>query len=256
MAEVRYVQAEWAKRLNELEEHADDNRFEQAAEVVRLRDAGKEQQEIAANWLKRNGEPYTRQYVSYAEKIGRRNHDCVTWADAWNWAIGRAHVSANSGDNEWYTPPEYIQAAREVMGGIDLDPASSAEANDVVGAALWWAEPDNPLEEAWRGRVWMNPPYARPLIDAFCGKLAEEYSAGNVTQAITLTNNATETGWFHALAEVGAAICFPRHRVKFWHPRHPRKESIPLQGQAAMYLGEDVGAFRREFLQFGFVVTF
>lgn len=165
--------------------------------------------------------------------------------------INKAHVAANAGDNEWYSPPEYILAARLVMGGLDLDPASSPEANEVIMAPLFWTEEDNPLEQTWRGRVWMNPPYARPLIDAFCGKLAEEYSAGNVIQAITLTNNATETGWFHALAEVGAGIAFPRHRVKFWHPR---KEATPLQGQACFYLGENVQGFRDEFVQFGFTV--
>lgn len=252
--EVRYEQAEWAQHLNELEQHADDGRFEQAAEVVRLRDMGKQQQEIADNWLKRNGEPYSQPHVALVEKIGRHyESNTGSWTDAYFWAKTGAHVSQNSGDNEWYTPPQYIEAALEVMGGIDLDPASTAAANEVVRADEFYTEANNPLEQPWKGRVWMNPPYARPLIDHFCAKLAEEYSQGDTTQAITLTNNGTETGWFHALAEVGAAICFPRHRVKFWHPE--KDSATPLQGQACIYFGDDIGAFRREFLQFGFVVT-
>jgi phage N-6-adenine-methyltransferase len=165
---------------------------------------------------------------------------------------GSAHVANNSGENEWYTPADYIAAAVAVMGGIDLDPASTAEANRVVGAKKFYTEKQDGLKHGWGGRVWMNPPYARPLIDQFCGKLAEEYAAGNVSQACVLTNNATETGWFHALAEVAAGIAFPRHRVRFWHPA--RQTTTPLQGQAVIYMGGSLDAFRAEFVRFGFTV--
>lgn len=166
----------------------------------------------------------------------------------------KPHVTNNSGENEWYTPAVYTDAARAVMGTIDLDPASSEAANEVVGATAFYTVTDDGLKHEWHGKVWMNPPYGRPLIDQFCAKLTEEYAAGNVTEACVLVNNATETGWFHALAEVASAVCFPRHRIRYWQPN---KDTLtPLQGQAVLYLGPDVDAFAAQFVNFGVVARF
>jgi hypothetical protein len=161
----------------------------------------------------------------------------------------KPHVANNSGDNEWYTPKEYIEAARQVLGEIALDPASNPLANDIVQAATFYTVEDTGLDKDWFGTVWMNPPYESGLIGQFAEKLCDSYASGNVTDAIVLVNNATETRWFQSLAEQASAACFPKGRVKFWHPR---KVAVPLQGQAILYLGPNTDEFARAFSQFGF----
>lgn len=180
----------------------------------------------------------------YADSID----DVPTQGEFIRFATG-AHVSKNSGENEWYTPKQYIEAAHKSMGSIDLDPASSQAANEVVGASVFYSAEDNGLDKVWSGNVWMNPPYAQPLIGQFANKLISELG---VTQFCVLVNNATETKWFQAIASKSSAICFPAGRVKFWHPD---RESAPLQGQAVLYGGPNPELFIESHKEFGFCVT-
>lgn len=164
-----------------------------------------------------------------------------------------AHVSQNSGENEWYTPPEYVEAARAVLGVIELDPASTDAANAVIKAEQIFTIQDNGLDQQWDGRVWMNPPYAQPLVSQFCEKLIVSVRAATVPAAIVLVNNATETHWFRGVADIASAICFPTGRVRFWSP--DKASAAPLQGQAFLYIGESVELFAEQFSQFGFLAV-
>ena len=164
----------------------------------------------------------------------------------------RPHVANNSGNNEWYTPPQFLEAARGVMGGIDLDPASSDTAQQNVQAGKYFTKEDNGLLFPWSGRVWMNPPYARGLVAEFVSKLCGHFRAGEVSEAVVLVNNATETRWFQELLGASSAVCMLTGRVRFL--RDTGELGAPLQGQAVVYMGSRPSVFAAWFEEFGPVV--
>lgn len=160
--------------------------------------------------------------------------------------------------NEWWTPSRYIDAARKVMGGIDLDPASCKEANRTVKATKYYTERENGLAQEWYGRVWLNPPYsssgipgrsgnAAGPIQYFITKLIEHYQKGDVSQAVVLVTTDTDAKWFIPLWEY--VICFATHKVRFHRPGQPN--SGQFYGSCFVYLGSNVQAFIEHFSEFG-----
>ncbi len=153
--------------------------------------------------------------------------------------------------DEWFTPSKFIEAAREVMGSIDLDPASCKEAQETVKAGGFFTKNDNGLILEWFGNVWVNPPYSSPLIDNFVEKLILEIELGNIDQAIILTNNSSDTRWFHSLLSRFPA-CFTRGRVQFWRPGDETFGA--RQGQTLFYYGKNEALFYKVFSGLGIVV--
>jgi hypothetical protein len=141
---------------------------------------------ILKAWCTASGEPLTR----WVEKTKHRSK--------------RKHVRGTffTGNNEWHTPEKYIVLVREVIGDIDLDPASSAVANRTVKATKFFTETDNGLNQEWRGRIWLNPPYSRGVIGQFADKMCAEIANCNVKSAIMLTHRFTDTKWFQQLMGV------------------------------------------------------
>lgn len=166
----------------------------------------------------------------------------------------KPHVTNNSGNNEWYTPSIYIESARQVLGTIDLDPASCSLANSIVQADNYFTQETNGLDKEWKGKVWLNPPYASSLIKLFINKLVDEYQSGNTTEAIMLVNNATETQWAKAALIDCNSVCFVERRIKFLN-KDLVPANTPLQGQMFVYFGKNADTFSKEFSKYGLVLT-
>lgn len=167
----------------------------------------------------------------------------------------KKHVLAtkHTGDEESYTPIEYLESAREVLGKFDLDPASNEMAQANVRADLFYTVDDDGLSKEWSGKVWMNPPYTARVINAFISKLVDHYKNGDITDAIVLTNNNTDTSWFHEAANTASAVCFTAGRINFL--KRDGSRSSPTNGQSFIYFGKDIEKFKSVFSKHGIVMV-
>lgn len=155
-----------------------------------------------------------------------------------------------SSTHEWYTPAEYVGAARTVLGGIEVDPASCPQANETVRATRIFTREDDGLAQEWHGRVFLNPPYGK-WSGPFAAKLIGEYDAGRVSAAVLLLNAyGFDAEWFQPLWRF--PICFTDHRIDFHSP--DRESGGPTFGNVFVYLGPEERAFIETFDAFGNVV--
>jgi phage N-6-adenine-methyltransferase len=158
--------------------------------------------------------------------------------------------------DSWFTPSMYTDMAREVMGEIDLDPFSSKTANEHIKAKRYFDIKSDAFKQEWfrdQGRVFMNPPYGRKLIDASIDIFLTNLSNDSISQAIVLVNNATETRWFHSLLNYTDAICFPDRRIAF-ETDDGKHVSGNTRGQVFFYFGHKVDNFEDIFGKIGAVL--
>jgi len=111
-----------------------------------------------------------------------------------NASTAARHSSASA---EHFTPPTIIEAARTVLGEIDLDPASSKIANRVVKATRFYDVAENGFVRSWAGpfeasRVFLNPPGGRQEPD---GRRVEKGETG------LKATSAAKAWWFKLVRE-------------------------------------------------------
>lgn len=125
---------------------------------------------------------------------------------------------------EWYTPSAYVEAAREVMGGIDLDPMSHTEANLTVKATRFYTEAENGLSLPLYGRVFYNPSggvvdEAWKQVIAHLGQCEMVWIGYSLEQLQTLQVRNTVT-------PLDYPICVPSKRIAFIENEAKRAERI------------------------------
>lgn len=171
-----------------------------------------------------------------------------------NQAMGATVYSHNSLD--YYTPRYVTDAARAVMGGIDLDPASCEMAQAWIRAGRYYTIADDGLAQPWAGRVWLNPPYSytdgRSNQDMWSERLITEYLQGDVTEGLLLVKAALGYKWFERLWDTWP-VCFMRDRLSFVMA-DGSDDGQSKQATAIFYIGNNVSKFVDVFRTLGRVI--
>lgn len=184
-----------------------------------------------------------------------------------------AHL--DSGNVEYYTPPNIIEAARKTLGVITLDPASSAVANARVRAIAYYS-PElglDGLAEPWFGTVWLNHPFSKgekqckkicnkekcrerghhidtdiPGNAEWVNRLVTAYVTKEIESACCITWANMSEKWFSPLLEY--PHCIPYGRVHYYKPDGEQTNSAN-KGSVITYLGRDIPAFIQAFQAVG-----
>jgi len=153
--------------------------------------------------------------------------------------FGGADLCAPEDRDRYCTPPHVIEIARTALGGIDLDVASNAAAQEIVRAADWYSLDTgrDALALPWSGRVWCNPPYSKGAVDRFSDKIIAELARGEVDGLLVLVNSSTSAAWWQQLARGADALLFCSSRLSFWHAETKATQKGNLYDQTIFSFG-------------------
>lgn len=149
---------------------------------------------------------------------------------------------------EWYTPAAEVERVRQVLGAIDLDPASCDRAQETVQAHRYFTKNDDGLAKAWAGRVFCNPPYGS-LYVKFLQKGLDEWECGRIDEAIFLVNRS-QSARYRAIKSQFFGVCEVHKRISFVSQDGTVCKS-PRYYNDFLYLGPNVGTFFGVFKEIG-----
>lgn len=167
---------------------------------------------------------------------------------------------------DWQTPDKYLDAIRDVLGEIDLDPGTSERAQARIRAKTYYTRHNSCLDKHWTGRVFMNPPYT--LLSEMTDLLIRFYRDGSVPEAVYLTHTLTTwEPWFQKALKNCDAFCMVDELIE-WHAGHQaeldamkrwkmlyhEEQSYDTRGSIIFYYGKRPERFLERFRKFGVVL--
>ena len=152
--------------------------------------------------------------------------------------MGRMRNGNNpSGNTDWETPIELVDALEALFGRFDLDPCATYESRKApawfgrdsmrcsFGDGTYKAAPSfNPcagcrpaedgLAEPWFGSVFVNPPYGRG-VGKWVEKCYNEVVKGNAALVVALLPVSTDTRWWLWWVSQATEVRFLKGRIRF-----------------------------------------
>lgn len=116
-------------------------------------------------------------------------------------------------NNECHTPVDLVDDLTQAVGGFDLDPCSGAEPEPI--APKRYTKDDDGLAHDWEGKVFVNPPYERYVIDEWAEKIREEATRDAVDLIVALVPARVNTNWWHDFADDADFAYLLYNRLKF-----------------------------------------
>lgn len=145
------------------------------------------------------------------------------------------HTKPNRGRTvQWLTPPEIVRA----LGPFDFDPCAHPR-QFYRTAKRMISPPQDGLSVAWKGRVWLNPPYGARVLSKWIRRLAE-HGNGN---ALVPSRTEVEEWFWPYIWESADALLFLRGRIHFYRPNGKRAKGNAGHGSViAAYGAKSVAA--------------
>lgn len=128
-------------------------------------------------------------------------------------------------ESDCWTTPQWVA---DLVGEFALDPASNPRSVIRARRSYQLERGEDGLRLAWKGSVWLNPPYSDPA--PWCDRLAEHDAAW-----CALVKLDPSTRWWATLMRAGASWAPFRARLRFGLPG--RRDAAPPFCSALIWRG-------------------